>query len=259
MEGILMNRSELCIGAQMFTVREYMKTKEEFMDAMRKVKEIGYRYVQVSGAADAPSDIIARSVKETGLDVVITHMPPSRIIDDTDKLIEEHLSYGAKAIGLGAMHTSRDYDGIMKFCEVIAAPAENIAKAGLAFAYHNHRFEFERYSGKSGLEILLENTPDSVMLTLDSYWAVAGGADPVELIKKHKNRIFCTHLKDMTVINDAQTMTEVGTGNMNYAAIIDASVEAGIKYHFVEQDIVRMNAFDSLKISYDNIMAKYLL
>ena len=41
---------------------------------------------------------------------------------------------------------------------------------------------------------------------------------------------------------------------LDFGAILEASREAGIVWHFVEQDEVRMDAFESMKISYDNLM-----
>lgn len=244
---------EIILGAQLYTVREYMKTREDFRATMKRIADIGYKYVQVSGAADAPADVIKTAAEETGLSVIITHSPASRILNDTERLIEEHLSYGAKAIGLGSMGYEHSADGYKKFCEDFMPAAEKIKAAGLRFCYHNHRFEFEQYGGKTGLELILENSSDALMLTFDTYWAQAGGCDPAKFIAEHGGRIFCTHLKDMTVINDAIAMTEVGDGNMNFDGIIAASKAVGLKYHFVEQDVVRINAFDSMKRSFDNL------
>ena len=254
-----MEKTGMRLGAQLYTVREYMKTREDFKNTMRKTAAIGYGCVQVSGAADAPAETIKEMRDETGMDVIITHSPADRILHDTDKLIEEHISYGAKAIGIGSIGAySHDPDGYKRFCSDFAAAAEKIRSAGLVFSYHNHRFEFEKYGDKTGIEILLENSdPEALKMTFDTYWTVAGGVDPCKFIRDHKDRIFCTHLKDMTVKDDKQTMIEVGDGNMNFEAILQTCCECGIKYHFVEQDIVTMNAFDSLRRSYRNLTEMY--
>ena len=38
------------IGAQLFTVRDFCKDLESFSESLKKVAEIGYRVVQVSGS-----------------------------------------------------------------------------------------------------------------------------------------------------------------------------------------------------------------
>lgn len=37
------------IGAQLYTVRDYAKTTEDFAETLKKIADIGYRIVQVSG------------------------------------------------------------------------------------------------------------------------------------------------------------------------------------------------------------------
>ena len=54
--------------------------------------------------------------------------------------------------------------------------AEQVNAAGLGFAYHNHGYEFERWEGNSGYEILMQLTdPDLVKLQMDMYWVVHSG------------------------------------------------------------------------------------
>lgn len=37
------------IGAQLYTLREFCQTAEDFDDTLKKVSEIGYKIIQVSG------------------------------------------------------------------------------------------------------------------------------------------------------------------------------------------------------------------
>jgi sugar phosphate isomerase/epimerase len=157
---------------------------------------------------------------------------------------------------VGGFWGSRTADGFKQFAEGIAPAADKIKAAGKVFLYHNHRFEFERYNGKTGIDILLENTDkDAFKLTFDTYWAQAGGIDPAEFIKENSDRIYVTHLKDMAVINDKSVMTEIMTGNINFNRILKVSEKADIIWHFVEQDETRIDCFESMKISHDNLMS----
>ncbi len=40
------------IGAQLFTVHDYTKTLEGLEESLKKISEIGFKYVQVSGTCD---------------------------------------------------------------------------------------------------------------------------------------------------------------------------------------------------------------
>ena len=248
----------LKLGAQLYTVRQYTQNEKDFAETIKKIAAIGYKYVQVSGiASDISPCSIKQIIEDNNIKVILTHTSPYRIINETGKVIEEHDIFGCGGIGIGGMWDyEKSANGYKKFVDDFSPAVEKIKRSGKVFLYHNHRFEFEQYDGKTGMEILLENTDkDGFKLTFDTYWAQAGGVDPSQFIKKHYDRIFAVHLKDMTVINDKIEMTEVCTGNMNFARILKICEKNDIIWHFVEQDEVRMDAFDSMKISFDNLMA----
>lgn len=251
--------SKLCLGAQLYTVREFTKDEVSFAATMKKLSDIGYKYVQVSGTGPLKPEFIAQVAKENGMQVILTHTGFERMRDETETVIAEHDVFGCDGLGIGGIWgVERSYDGFMKFCENIAPMAEKIKAAGKVFLYHNHSFEFEKFNEKYALEIIMENTdPDAVKLTFDTYWATFAGVDPAQFIEKYGNRIFATHLKDMTVKNNERIMTEMMTGDINFDSIMKASADNGVKWHFVEQDTVYIDVFDSMKISYDNLMAAY--
>ena len=246
----------LKLGAQLYTLREYTKTEESFAETIKKVADIGYKYAQVSGiGAGISAEFIKKVTRDNGIKVILTHTPLGRIMNETEQVIEEHDIFDCPGVGVGGFGGDRSADGFKKFADDIAPAVKKIKAAGKLFLYHNHRFEFERFGGKTGMQILLDNSDASAFkFTFDTYWAQAGGVDPAQFIKKYKANIFATHLKDMTVINDKPEMTELLTGNMNFKRVLKVSENCGVLWHFVEQDEVRINAFESMKISYDNLM-----
>lgn len=254
-----MSNPNLNLGAQLYTMREHTKNAADFAETVRRLAAIGYKYTQVSGVGgDVTPEVIKAVTDETGVRTILTHYHTDSLLTDTDRVIEEHKLFGALAIGMGGCPYGNNRDAYLRFCDDYAPVFEKIKKAGLIFVFHNHRAEFERYDGKFGIDIVLENSdPDALKLTFDTYWATTGGVDAAQFILDHPGRIFCTHLKDMCVINNESRMTEMLTGNINFDAIMDASLKTGLKWHFVEQDNVYIDAFDSMKISHDNLKARY--
>jgi len=254
------------LGAQLFTVRDYMTNEADYRMMMKKIAAIGYKTVQMScynTEAITPA-IIKEVTEENNLRVILTHTAWNRIKNETERVIEEHSLFGCDGIGIGGYGGERSYDGYMRFCEEAAPFIEKIRAAGKVFLYHNHRFEFEKFVSEStgkianALEIIQANTdPEGCMLTFDAYWAVAAGVDAADFIRRNGKRIYCTHFKDMAVKNDKIVMTELLSGNMNYDAIMAACSDAGIRYLLVEQDDVYMDAINSMKISHDNMKERY--
>jgi sugar phosphate isomerase/epimerase len=127
---------------------------------------------------------------------------------------------------------------------------------GLTFGYHNHSFELEKFDGRTGLEILYsESDPAAFTAEIDTYWIQHGGGDPAWWIRGVAGRSPLVHLKDMTMRGSQQLMAEVGEGNLNWPAILEACRAAGVLWYIVEQDTCQRDPFESLGISLRNLQA----
>ena len=251
------------IAAQLYTVRDYCKDWEGISASLERVASMGYQAIQVSGLGSFESALLRKKADELGLEICATHTPYGRILEETDKVIEEHKLYGAKYIGLGYFDLST-LENCQRFLKEIMPAAEKIHSAGLKFVYHNHAAEFKRLeNGKFPMDYILENTPAEIFgLLPDLYWLQFGGQNPVDFVAENKDRIKVVHLKDMEIVDNSKvTFAEIFQGSMDYDRIIKACFELGVEYAAVEQDVCPGDPFDSLKKSIDNIKAHcpYLL
>ena len=112
---------------------------------------------------------------------------------------------------------------------------EQVSKAGLGFAYHNHDFEFIDHDGENGYDIILNETDASlVKLQMDMYWVMhSSKLSPKELIAKQPGRYVMWHIKDMDKVT--RDYTELGKGSINYAEILPDPTESGLKFYYLEQ------------------------
>ena len=56
-------------GVQLYTCRDFTKTIEGVADTLKKVKDIGYKSVQISGFGPVDPKEVAKIVEDLGLDV----------------------------------------------------------------------------------------------------------------------------------------------------------------------------------------------
>ena len=233
-------------GLNLYSVRKLIETEKDFIETAKKLKAMGYDYMQFSGAP-YDHEMIKRVVDESGMPVVLTHVAFDRIVNDTEKLVEEHLSFGCKNIGLGTMpmeNRSND-DEWKKRIDELNVAAEKIKSLGAKFFYHNHHFEFFRFkNGQTAFDYMIDDAPNFNFI-LDSYWVQVGGKNPETFVDRVKGRIDCVHFKDYRMdrkINEDGTtefsshFAPVGSGNLDFKAIAKKWVEAGAKYILVEQD-----------------------
>ncbi|MBP5661670.1 MAG: sugar phosphate isomerase/epimerase [Clostridia bacterium] len=247
------------IGAQYYTLRDYLKTIEDFDESCKKVKEIGYQIIQISG-----TPLPARDMKEVidkyGLEVVTTHREFDDFANNLDFVIEYNKTLGSKLCGLGGMPKAAraDKESMEQFIQQVNRATEEIKKEGLFFGYHNHAFEFAKHDGKTMMEHIIEETdPENFKFIVDTYWVQVGGKNPAEFIRKLGPRAMAVHFKDMkATIQNASAMAEIGYGNFDWDNIISACDEAGTKWAIVEQDFCDGDPFDCLKTSYEFLKTK---
>lgn len=247
-------------GAQTYTIRAFTQSARDFRESMRRVAQIGYKTVQLSAVGAMDARLMREICDANGLQIVLTHTNPERILNDTDAVIAEHDILGCDYIGVGSMPDRyRCLAWIDRFAADFTAPAKKMRDAGKLLMYHNHNFEWERLAdGRTLLSALLDAMPADIMgVTLDTYWVQAAGADLYAWIERLQDRIPCVHLKDMAVKGFTQRMAAVGEGNLDFAKII-ALLEklGGTKYLLVEQDdCYDESPFDCLAKSYAHLNA----
>lgn len=250
------------IGAQFYTIRQACSTLEGLDESMKKVADIGYKHIQLSGVCAYEADWMAERLKAYGLQADITHFSYDRIIKDTAETIRFHDTMGCKYIGIGSNPRGIHPEGLAVMAQELKPILPAILASGHKFMYHNHHMEFARFDGKTFLDLLCETfTPEECGVTLDTYWVQAGGADPAFWLRKLKGRVDCVHFKDMVFApqDKGVRMAAIGKGNMNYAEILKACDDAGVYCAFVEQDnCYDEDPFDCLRQSYNWLHAQGL-
>ena len=247
-----------------YTIRDAIKTPEGFRESMAKLAKIGYKAVQISGI---PSELmspgkIATICAENGLTICATHEPAEMILNEPERIV-------ARLKALGCKYTAYPFPTGVDFSDA-ASREELIEKldragavlreAGLVLTYHNHACEFYKYEGKTALQHIYDETnPLNLHAEIDTYWVQLGGGDPVKWCERLHGRLPLLHMKDVGVRegNDP-IMHEIGSGNLDFKAIVKAAEASGCEWFIVEQDTCPGDPFDSLKTSFDYIQANLI-
>ena len=107
--------------------------------------------------------------------------------------------------------------------------AKKVAEKGGKFTYHNHSHEFEPVGNTTMLDYFISNTePENVFYEMDVYWAVVGGAAPVEYMQKYAGRFEVLHIKDKREIGQS--------GMVGFDAIFRNFRKAGTEAFIVEME-----------------------
>lgn len=158
--------------------------------------------------------------------------------------------------------SSRTIEKFKQLTSKLNRIGEQVTKAGLGFAYHNHDFEFIEHNGEIGYDIILKQTdPTLVKLQLDLYWVMhSSKRSPAELINLQPGRYVMWHIKDMDKVS--RDYSELGNGSIDYTKILPEASRAGLQYYYLEQGgNFAINPMDSITKSaafFKKNLEKYL-
>lgn len=220
-------------GLQLYTVRGEMQKGVEA--TLERVARIGYREVEFAGYFGKPPAEIARILKATGLTAPATHVGRDTLGARWGQTLDEGAAVGHRYMVVPSVPAADrvSADSYKRLAEEFNRAGEAAAKRGMAFAYHNHDFEFRPLGDTDGFAVLLrECDPTLVHFELDLFWITRAGRDPVAYMTQHPGRFSLVHVKDMKADG---AMTEVGAGTIPFQRIFDAA-KGSIRHFFVEHD-----------------------
>lgn len=251
------------IGAQYFTVREFTKTTSDFEATCKKIAEMGYSTVQISGTPLDAKEM--RSVLDTyGLQVVTTHKGFADFQENLAGVIEYNRTLGCDLCGMGCIpEWARDSrEAVDRYIAEVNRVAAVLKSEGMRFGHHNHSYEYMMHEGGCSFDrMVAETDPDAVSFILDTYWVQFSGRSPEKEIRALGKRAEVVHLKDYRIeVGDWNTpkMGEVGSGQLDWDDILAACEEAGVRWAVVEQDVNHLNGdpFASLAVSREFLNGK---
>ncbi|MHB0877157.1 MAG: sugar phosphate isomerase/epimerase family protein [Anaerolineae bacterium] len=240
------------VAAQMYTVREFAQTPEQYAAALHRVRQMGYTAVE-TGGGPATADQLKAMLDAEGLALCGTHTGFERLQNDISAVIAEHKLWQCTNVGIPSMpgeFREGGEDAFRRFAKEATAIGKRLNDAGLSLMYHNHSFEFVRFGKRTGLDVILEESdPRYLNAEVDVYWVQHGGGDPAAWVRKVAGRMPVVHVKDMVIHDHNQMFAEIGEGNLNWDSVLQACRDIDVKYYVVEQDRSLRNPFESLEIS----------
>jgi sugar phosphate isomerase/epimerase len=257
------NKNQL--GVQLYTIRDAVA--KDLEGSLEKLAGLGYKNLEIygyNGTFFGKTAIEFKAILDkAGLQVISSHhgagianQSQGTMAMGWEKAVEDIHHLGAKYMACAYLAPNERTTEIYKSLPGLLSKAgEQTKAAGIQFAYHNHDFEFEKYEDMLAYDHILKNTSaDLVQMELDLYWINRAGHDPVAYFEKYPGRFPLWHVKDMEA--NTKDITQVGSGTIDFDKIFAAKKLAGMEYWFVEQDVSKMDIFESLKMSRDYVNKK---
>ncbi len=232
------------------SVRKHMQSPTQIEKGLRRIREIGYPAVQISGIGEYDPEWMKALCDDIGLTICATHENSAKIVNDPQAVAEHLRMLDCDITAYPYPHRMFETEeDVLDLAAELDRAGSILRKAGITLAYHNHDIEFVRFGDRTALEILYDAT-DAANLQgePDTHWIQRGGGDPVAWCMRLNDRLPVLHMKDYGVNTEREPlMTSIGAGNLNWQAICDAAEEAGCRWYVVEHD---GGTFESLANSF---------
>ncbi len=250
------------VGIQLYSVREALG--QDFVGTLRRVKEIGYDYVEFAGNYGGYTGKELKAIlDEIGLTCLSVHQGTDMFLNDGQKAFDFMKDSGVRYIVIPWYDVKRlSDDAEWENTKAIFRKVSDMAKEnGMELLYHNHDFEFTKLeTGEYVYDRIFRELKGCINPQPDTCWLNYGGVNPAEYIRKYGDRIKVVHLKDFVCTklaagpvyalidgngNEMKKPTKeengfklvpLGAGRNDFREILTACDEIDADYVIVEQD-----------------------
>ncbi|PHP66340.1 xylose isomerase [Zhengella mangrovi] len=230
----------MTISFQLYSARNF----QPWDDVIATLSDLGYKNVEGFGGNYADARAFRDLLDRHGMAMPTGHFFPIGTFEDG---IDATLAT-ARTLGMERLFCPAPEDALrgpanaadwIALARRLEDAAKRVQDAGFRFGWHNHHWEFMTCAtGETPMALILEHAP-SIEWEADIAWIVRGGADPLDWIGRHGDRMTTAHVKDLAPQGecaDEDGWADVGHGVLDWPAIMDALRGAGVDLFVAEHD-----------------------
>jgi sugar phosphate isomerase/epimerase len=237
------------LGVQLYSVRREMQA--DVPGTLQRIHDMGFREVETAGTYGMTAAQFRQELDRVGLRATSMHTSYNRLRDSLTAVLDEARVLGVQYVGTAWIPHPDGQPFTVEMARQSAADFNRWGQAtreqGLQFFYHIHGFEFRPGAdGVLPMDVLMRETdPDAVTYQMDVFWAARPGVDPAALLRQYPGRWQLMHVKDMrqgTPTGDHsgqaphETQVPVGSGQIDYRAVLRAAGETGVSRYYLEDE-----------------------
>lgn len=218
---------------QLFTLRDVDEPLERTIE---RIGETNYTGVEFAGLGDASVSAVAAALDEEELDAVGAHVGVDELEAEYADVVETYEELGCSRIVVPSYETDAftTAQGVDAAAERLSGLADRLDDDGFELLYHNHTFEFEDLGGETAMDRFVDRTSDRLRLEIDTGLAQHAGVDPVDLLRRYADRTSLLHLTDSRSGSESTVHVEIGGGEVDLEACLDAAADAGVEWAIYE-------------------------
>ncbi len=233
------------IGIQLYCVRSAFEN--DVAGCIQKLAEMGYQGVEFWGYGGTENiykewsaEQLRKLLDANNIRCCGIHMSVDALSEENfDRTIRNNRILGNRyLIVAAARNLMESPESIKKFANILNESSVKARENRMRVGYHCHGFDFNKFEGTTGWDLLFSQTKPEVIMQLDTGNCAQGGGDPIAILKKFPNRATTVHIKGY---EGAPLEVEDPT----WAEIIElCKTQHRTRWYIVEQGEVQGKGFD---------------
>ena len=236
------------IGIQISSLKPLLLTVEQVDLAFAKMQELGFHVVQTQWVDfSVPVDNIAASARNHGIESVSVQDFYDTVVEKFDYYTGLNSATGGTWLCVSRIPERLKYpEGLDLYIAELRAMQDKLTPLGQKVCFHPVSGDFTAVPGMNAVEYLLNHMPE-LNLCLDLYHLNRNCADMPGFIRRYGRRICMVHFKDAV----GDVLVPAGQGDTDWSGVVEACLEAGVPYAFVEQEKWNRDPYDCMKEAMD--------
>ena len=234
------------IGVQLYSVRE--DCARDLPGTLAAVAEMGYDGVEFAGYYGYSAEDLRRMLDANGLQCCGTHTGLNTLLGDALKTtVEFNQVLGNRYLVVPSLPLERrsSNSAWRETGALFSEIAEKLKPYDMRTGYHNHMVEFEAVEGETGFDTFFSSTHPDVIMQLDIGNALHGGANPLDYLRRHPQRLDTIHLKEYAA---KKPNVLLGEGDVDWTQVFEVCENLGsTEWYIIEQETYPVPPMESIR------------
>ena len=235
-------------GIQVSSLKPLLLDEQQVSHAFAKMHALGCTTVQLQWIDPSVSIAhIARVLSENQMFSVSVQDFYELVLGNFDYYTGLNAATGGKWLCVSRIPDRlKSPEGLEHFVAELRSMQKKLAPMGQKLCFHPVSADFAAVPGMDAVACLLQLMPE-LDICLDLYHLNRNCADMPGFIRRYASRICMVHFKDAK----GDQLVPAGRGDTDWTGVVQACLDAGVPYAFVEQERWERDPYDCLKEAMD--------
>ncbi len=231
-------------GIQVSSLKPLLHTSDQVRTACHRMANLNCRWVQLQWIDPAvPIEEIAAALAENGIRSVSVQDFYDRVCGDFEYYVNLNAATGGIWLTISRIpERCKSREGLDVFIQELRQMQELLTPLGQKLCLHPVTADFTAVPGFDAVGYILDAMQD-LPLCLDLFHLNRNCPDMPGFIRRYAGRVPMVHFKDA---DNTGALVPAGSGTVNWAGVVDACLDAGVEYGFVEQETWEGDPYDCM-------------